>query len=60
MTKLDQLTPLQRKRIARPKECEELSGVSWDTLKRAHPDWVIRISERCSGMHVENLLQLKD
>ena len=58
--KLHELTPLERKRIARPKECEKLSGVSWDTLKRAHGDKIKHISERCSGMTIEDLLQLND
>src|SRR5262245_50130231 len=57
---VDSLSPLERNRIARPKECEKLSGVSWDSLKRARPDAVVQISERCVGMRVADVLQLKD
>jgi hypothetical protein len=47
-------------RIATPEECEQLSGASWDTLKRTYPDKVIQISPRRVGMRVRHALLLKD
>jgi hypothetical protein len=52
------LSLLELRRIAPPEECERFTGVSWPTLKRAHPDKVRRISERRFGMRVGDLLEI--
>jgi hypothetical protein len=51
--------PLEWLRIARLDECERLSGVSEDPLRREHGDKIIRISPHCSGMRVGHALLMK-
>ena len=41
--------PVELLRIAPPPECENLSSADWDTLKRNHPDKVVKISRRRRG-----------
>ncbi len=48
--------PIEMLRIAPPEEVEELSSASWDTFKRNHPDWVVKISERREGARVGHAL----
>jgi hypothetical protein len=46
------LPALELLRVAPMSEAEHLSGASADTLKREHPDKIIRISRRREGMRV--------
>jgi len=55
---LPQLSPLELNRIARMPECESLSGTSEDSLKRNHPDKIVRIGPRCIGTRVGDALML--
>jgi hypothetical protein len=52
--------PLELLRIAPMSEAEHLSGASADTLKREHPDKIIRLSKRREGMRVIHALMLRD
>jgi hypothetical protein len=56
---LPELTALELHRIARMAEAERLSGLSEDSLKRNHPDKIIRLGPRAIGMRVGHALQLK-
>jgi len=56
----DRQRDLELDRIAPPTECEKLSGASWDTLRRRHPDKVIQISPRRVGMRVRHALMLDE
>ena len=50
--------PIELLRIASPDESERLSSADWDTLKRNHPDKVVKISKRREGMRVGHALML--
>ena len=54
------MPPLELLRIAPMSEAEHLSGASADTLKRAHPDKIIKLSKRREGMRVVHALMLRD
>jgi hypothetical protein len=56
---LPQPSPTELNRIARPSECEHLSGHSWDTILRNWPELVVRVSPRISGMRVGHALHLR-
>jgi hypothetical protein len=58
MTKTEELSLLERKRIAPPEECERITRLSWQTLKRLYKDKIVYISERRPGISVENLLEI--
>jgi hypothetical protein len=50
--------PLEMLQILPPPEAEELSGADWDTMKRNHPDWVVKVSQRREGMRRGHALLL--
>lgn len=50
--------PVELLRIADPDEAEILSGLSWDTIKRNHPDKILHPSKRRVGMRVGHALML--
>jgi hypothetical protein len=50
--------PIELLRIAKPEEAEKLSSADWDTLKRNHPDKIIKISKRREGIRVGHALML--
>jgi hypothetical protein len=50
--------PVELLRIVGLDEAEKYSGVSSDTLKRRHPDKIVRMSERRVGMRVGHALML--
>jgi hypothetical protein len=50
--------PIELLRIVPPEETEKLSSADWDTLKRNHPDKVVKISKRREGMRVGHALML--
>jgi hypothetical protein len=52
--------PLELLRIVGPDEVEELSGLSWDTIKRNHPDKILHPSKRRVGMRVGHALTLSN
>jgi hypothetical protein len=54
----DSLTLLERKRIAGPKECERITRLSWQTIKRQHRDKIVYLSKRRPGISVEDLLKI--
>ena len=54
------MPPLELLRIAPMPEAEHLSGTSADTLKREHPDKIIKTSKRRVGMRVIHALMLRD
>ena len=58
MSDKEQLSLLELKRIAPPKECERTTRLSWQTLKRRHKDKIVYPSERRPGISVENLLKI--
>ena len=50
--------PVELLRIAEPDEAEHLSTLSWDTIKRDHPEKIIQLSTRRVGMRVGHALML--
>jgi hypothetical protein len=50
--------PVEWLRIASPVEAEELSSLSWDSIKRNHPDKVVHVSARRRGMRVGDALMI--
>lgn len=52
--------PVELLRIANPEKAEELSTLSWDTIKRNHPDKVVHLSKRRVGMRVGHALMLAE
>jgi hypothetical protein len=53
---IEELPPLELLRIAPMPECERLSSADTDTLKRAYPDKIVKISPRREGMRVIDAL----
>jgi hypothetical protein len=58
MGKSEELSLLERKRIAPPEECERITRLSWQTLKRLYKDKIVYISQRRPGIPVEDLLKI--
>lgn len=54
----ESLSLLERKRIAPPEECERVTRLSWQTLKREYAKYIVRPSARRPGISVENLLKI--
>ena len=52
--------PVELLRIVRPKEATQLSGLSWDTIKRKHADKIVRMSARRVGIRVGHCLMLSE
>jgi hypothetical protein len=50
--------PVELLRIVGPEEAERLSTLSWDTIKRRHPDKIVHLSERRVGMRIGHALML--
>jgi hypothetical protein len=50
------LSNLELLRVQRPPVCEEMTGASWDSLRRTYPHLVIKISERIRGISLLNLI----
>jgi hypothetical protein len=50
--------PVEMLRVAEREECERLSSLSWDTLRRKHADKILKLSERRVGMRVGHVLML--
>ena len=55
---LPKLSALELQRIAPMGEASHLSGVSEDTLRRHHPDKIVKLSPRRDGMRVGDALML--
>jgi hypothetical protein len=54
----ESLTLLERKRIAGPKECERITRLSWQTIKRQYKDRIVYLSKRRPGISVEDLIKI--
>jgi hypothetical protein len=54
----ESLSLLERKRIVAPKECERITRLSWQTIKRQYKDKIVYLSERRPGIRVEDLLKI--
>jgi hypothetical protein len=52
--------PLEWLRVATPEEAEQLSSLSWKTIKREHADKIVHLSKRRDGMRVGDCLMLAD
>ena len=50
--------PMEWLRIVDPDEATRLSTLSWDSIRRNHPDKVIHLSRRRVGMRVGHALML--
>jgi|RhiMetdeSRZDD1v2_1073273.scaffolds.fasta_scaffold990031_2 hypothetical protein len=50
--------PVHLLRVCPPREVEEVSSASWDTIKRNHPELVVQVSERRVGMRLGHALRL--
>jgi hypothetical protein len=50
--------PVELLQIVEPDKAEELSTLSWDTIKRNHPEKVVHLSKRRVGMRVGHALML--
>jgi len=54
----EKLSALELERIVVMSEAERLSSCSEDTLRRYHPDKIIKLSPRRDGMRVKDALML--
>jgi hypothetical protein len=50
--------PVEWLRIVPPVEAEELSSLSWDSIKRNHPDKIVHVSARRVGLRVGDALMI--
>jgi hypothetical protein len=50
--------PIELLRTAGPSEAEQLSSLSWDSIKRNHADKIMHVSARRCGMRVGHALML--
>jgi hypothetical protein len=50
--------PVELLRVVERQEAERLSSLSWDTIRRKHPDKIVKLSERRVGMRVGHILML--
>jgi hypothetical protein len=51
--------PVELLKIVGPQKAEELSGVSWETIKRRSPDKILDLSENRRGIRVGDALLLR-
>jgi hypothetical protein len=62
MSLLDELltkfTALELLRVVPMPECEEITSLSEDTLKREYPDLIVDVSPRRVGMHLGDVLRI--
>ena len=52
------IPPLELLRVVEMPEAEHLSSLSEDTLRREHPEKIIKLSKRRDGMRVLHALML--
>jgi hypothetical protein len=50
--------PIEMLKIVEPHEAERLCSLSWDSIRRNHPDKIIHLSKRRVGMRVGHALML--
>jgi hypothetical protein len=52
--------PVELLRIVGVNEVEQLTTLSWDTIKRKHADKIVHLSERRRGMRVGHALMISE
>jgi hypothetical protein len=57
---LRELSPVELLRIVPLDEGSRLSSVSRDTIKRRHPDKIVKLSDRREGIRVVDALMLRN
>jgi hypothetical protein len=50
--------PIELLKIVEPQEAERLCSLSWDSIRRNHPDKVVHLSKRRVGMRIGHALML--
>jgi hypothetical protein len=50
--------PIEMLKIVEPDEVERLCSLSWDSIRRNHPDKIVHLSKRRVGMRVGHALML--
>ena len=50
--------PIELLKIVEPHEAERLCSLSWDSIRRNHPDKVVHLSKRRVGMRIGHALML--
>jgi hypothetical protein len=50
--------PIEMLKIVGPHEAERLCSLSWDSIRRNHPEKIIHLSKRRVGMRVGHALML--
>ena len=50
--------PIELLKIVEPHEAERLCSLSWDSIRRNHPDKVVQLSKRRVGMRIGHALML--
>ena len=50
--------PIELLKIVEPDEAERLCSLSWDSIRRNHPDKIVHLSKRRVGMRVGDALML--
>ena len=50
--------PIELLKIVEPDEAERLCSLSWDSIRRNHPDKVVQLSKRRVGMRIGHALML--
>jgi hypothetical protein len=53
-----ELSPTEANRIVSPGEAERLSSLSWDTIQREYPEYIITLSKRRNGIRVRHALMI--
>jgi hypothetical protein len=53
-----EFTPLQLRRVCRPAEVEEVTGMSWDSFKRLYPELVVELGPKMRGVALGNVLKV--
>jgi hypothetical protein len=50
--------PIELLKIVEPEEAERLCSLSWDSIRRNHPDKIVHLSKRRVGMRIGHALML--
>jgi hypothetical protein len=55
---LTQFTPTELLRVVPMPECEELTSLSEDTIKREYPDLIVHVSPRRIGIRLGDIINI--
>ena len=49
---------LELESVRKPPDIERITSLSWETIKRAHPNRIIKLSQRREGMKLKDALAI--